>query len=270
LASNGSPVFEENGTLKYCLHGHIQNTPANKVEVSLDDATGEISVSGTMDEAHIYGNKLRLTTTYKTKPGEHGLRFVDTVTNLSTRATGAQLLYHINLGLPLVDPGSKLVMPVAKLAPRSGDEWESVETWDTYGPETPEAEGVCFFAKLHADQDGRTRVVLHNAARKQGLSVVYDTNQLPCFTQWKNAQPEADGYVTGLEPATNYPNERPFEEEKGRVVTLQPGESFSHEIALEAHADAKSVTAALEEVAKLQAAGKPEILADPDPDWSMP
>ncbi|NLE38252.1 MAG: DUF4432 family protein, partial [Pirellulaceae bacterium] len=33
LENNGSPVFDENGVLQYPLHGRIQNTPANKVEV---------------------------------------------------------------------------------------------------------------------------------------------------------------------------------------------------------------------------------------------
>ena len=31
-----------------------------------------------------------------------------------------------------------------------------------------------------------------------------------------------DGYVTGLEPGTDYPNPRSFEREKGRVVKLGP------------------------------------------------
>ncbi|MBN1590835.1 MAG: DUF4432 family protein, partial [Pirellulales bacterium] len=44
LESNGSPVFDENGTLLYGLHGKIQNTPAHKVEVSIEDGSGEITV----------------------------------------------------------------------------------------------------------------------------------------------------------------------------------------------------------------------------------
>ena len=35
--------------------------------------------------------------------------------------------------------------------------------------------------------------------------------ELPCFTLWKNTAAEADGYVTGLEPGTNFPNLRSFE-----------------------------------------------------------
>jgi len=268
LWSNGAPVFNENGTLRWGLHGRIQNTPAAKVHVAIDDASGEISVGGTVDEGYLYHHRLRLTTTYKTLPGEPGVRIVDEVTNLSDEPSQMQLLYHVNLGLPLVDPGSKLVAPVARIAPRAAGEWEKIDTWDTYHPETPGAGGVCFFATLLADADGWTRTLLSNAAGTQGLSLKYNSAQLPCFTQWKNAQPAANGYVTGLEPATNYPSERTFEESKGRVVALAPGESRTFELALEAHADAKSVAAAKQEVAKLQGSHKPEVLTDPDPDWS--
>ena len=269
LENNGSPVFEDNGTLRCGLHGRIQNIPADKVTVSIDDATGEITIIGTMHEGHIYGNKLRLETCYTTAPGENGVRIVDTVTNLSDEPSKMQLLYHINVGMPLLDPGSKLVAPIVKIAPRSANEWESIDTWDTYHPETPGAEGVCFFAKLVAGDDGWTRALLHNAEGNQGITVKFNTTQLPCFTLWKNAQTAADGYVTGLEPAVNYPNELPFEEAKGRVLPLAPGESKPFEWAIEAHPDAKSVEASKQEVARLQEGTTPEVLADPDPDWSM-
>ena len=47
------------------------------------------------------------------------------------------------------------------------------------------------------------------------MSIKFNKRQLPCFTLWKNRQAAVDGYVTGLEPATNYPNPKPFEKEKG-------------------------------------------------------
>jgi hypothetical protein len=269
LVNNGAPVFNPNGSLRWGLHGRIQNTPANKVRVAIDDASGEITVTGSVDEGCLYGQKYRLTTAYMTLPGEPGVRVIDMVTNVGGEPTQMQLLYHINLGVPLVDPGSKCVAPVAKIAPRAAGEWETIATWDTYHPETPGAGGVCFFMKLLPDAKGWTRALLHNAAATQGVTVKYNATQLPCFTLWKNAQTAADGYVTGLEPATNYPNERTFEESKGRVIGLAPGESRAFEWTLEAHPDAKSVAAAKQAIAKLQAAQKPEVLTAPDPDWSV-
>ena len=94
------------------------------------------------------------------------------------------------------------------------------------------------------------------------------SSQVPCFTLWKSRQAAIDGYVTGLEPAVNFPNTKSFEKEKGRVVTLGPGESRTIELTLEGHADAVSVSAAEAAVAKLQEGVTPEIMDRPNPDWS--
>ena len=76
--------------------------------------------------------------------------------------------------------------------------------------------------------------------------------QLPCFTLWKCTGARADGYVTGLEPATNYPNPRPFEKERGRVVTLAPGGRYVTETILEALDTREAVAAVEAEVRELQ------------------
>ena len=51
------------------------------------------------------------------------------------------------------------------------------------------------------------------------------TEQLPFFTLWKNTAAENDGYVTGLEPGTNFPYNRRIERKAGRVPKLAAGES---------------------------------------------
>lgn len=40
LENNGAPEFNESGALRWPLHGRIANTPARKVEVTLDPVTG--------------------------------------------------------------------------------------------------------------------------------------------------------------------------------------------------------------------------------------
>jgi len=56
--------------------------------------------------------------------------------------------------------------------------------------------------------------------------VEFSVRRLPAFTLWKNTAAEPDGYVTGLEPGTDYPNPRQFERQQGRVLTLDAGESY--------------------------------------------
>ena len=268
LESNGAPEFNLDGTVRHGLHGKIANLPAHKVEVTVDGDSGEISVSGVVNETRLFFNKLELKTTYTTRVGQSGVTLTDTVTNISAETSELELLYHVNFGVPLLGPGSKAVVPVAKMAPRDDEAVGNLADWDTYGPETPGSAEAVFFFDLTAGADGQTQTLLRNATGSQGVSLKFNKNQLPCFTLWKSRKAVVDGYVTGLEPAVNFPNARPFEKEKGRVVTLGPSESRTLELTLEGHADAESVSAAEQAVAKLQKGVTPEILDRPNPEWS--
>lgn len=269
LESNGGPDFDPSGKLRSPLHGRIANLPAHKVEVTIDGDTGEIVVTGVVDEAYIYGNKMRLTTTLSTKVGQPGMTVADEVTNISAQPGELELLYHINFGVPLLSPGAKVAVPVKRLAPRDAVATADVPTWNVYGPETPGSTKVCHFFDLAADAAGNTLAVLRSADGSLGVSVKFNKRQLPCFTIWKNRQGAIDGYVTGLEPATNYPNPKSFEKAHGRVVALAAGETRRFEIAIEAHADAAAVKAAERAVTTIQGSTKPEICEKPDPNWAQ-
>lgn len=268
LESNGAPQFDEKGEVVYPLHGRIANIPAHKVEVTIDGETGEIALSGTVDEARLFGNKLRMVSTITTGVGRPGMTVTDVITNVSAEQSELELLYHINFGPPLLEPGAKVVLPVAKVAPRDEVAVGNLAEWDTYGPETSGSAEAVFFFDLAAETDGRTQALLRNAAGNRGVSLKFNRNQLPCFTLWKNRQAAADGYVTGLEPGLNFPNVKSFEREKGRVAVLAPGESRRFEVTIETYADAASVKAAEEAVNQIQDRCTPEVLEQPDPEWS--
>jgi len=268
LESNGAPDFNENGQLVYPLHGRIANKPAHRTGVEVDSETGKICVTGEVDETRLFFNKMQLATTISTNVGQTGFRVVDEVTNISAQPGELQLLYHINFGAPLSVPGSKLVVPVARLAPRDPVAVENLDEWDLCGPESTELGEAVFFFELAADDNGRTKVLLKNPAGDLGVSLSLNKSQLPRFIVWKNRQAAADGYVTGLEPAINFPNARSFEKEKGRVAELAPGESRTFEIAVEVHVGGDAVAQVEAEIGAIQEATEPEYLAEPDPEWS--
>ncbi len=268
LESNGAPEFFPTGALRYPLHGKIANTPAHRVEVSIDGSSGEISLQGVVDESRLFGNKLRMTSTLRTRAGLPGMTILDEVQNLSAEPGELELLYHMNFGVPLLSPGARLVAPVAKVAPRDALAAADIGHWDVYDPETPGLGEACFFFELSADAEGQTIVLLRSADGSRGVSLRFNKRQLPCFTLWKQRQAVPDGYVTGIEPATNYPNRRSFEKEKGRVVVLGPGESRRFEISVEVHADAAGVSAAEAAVAAIQDGRTPKVCEKPDPNWA--
>ena len=76
---------------------------------------------------------------------------------------------------------------------------------------------------------------------------------MPCFTVWKNTGAVEDGYVTGIEPATNYPNFKSFERQQGRVKLLPPAGKWECTWSIEGLDTGGAVEHVLEEIAKLQA-----------------
>lgn len=269
LESNGAPEFLPNGALRYGLHGKIANLPAHKVEVVIDSETGEIAVTGVVDESRMFGAcKLRLTSTIATKVGQPGMTVTDVISNLSAEPSDLEMLYHINFGMPLLGPGARVVLPIKTLVPRTARAVEDLPTWDVYGPETPRQPEAVFFADLAADPAGCTQALLHNDDATAGVSLTFNKNQLPCFSLWKNSLSQVDGYVTGLEPALNYPNTKSFEKAKGRVVTLAPGQSRTCQVTMTVCPDAASVQSAKESVARYQHGTRPQILPQPHPDWA--
>ena len=268
LQYNGGPEFNPNGTLRYGLHGKIANIPAHKVEVSIDGQNGRIVVTGVVDEARLFGGKLRLVSRISTTAGRPALTINDTITNVSAEPGELQLLYHTNFGPPLLEPGSRVILPVRKLAAYDKVALKGLPNWNTFGPESPGLPEACFLFELAADAEGRTQAVLRNAAGSRGVSYEFNKNQLPCFTLWKNCQAKADGYVTGLEPGINLPNTKSFEKQKGRVAVLAPGESRNFQLTLRSLAGADAVAAAEKSVADLQQGVRPQIYRRLMPDWT--
>jgi galactose mutarotase-like enzyme len=266
LESNGAPDLGENGVYRYPLHGRIANRPAHRVELAADPAERSMAVIGVVDETRFHFQKLRLRSAYVTKANQPGLRIVDEVTNLSGNPAELQLLFHCNFGAPILDAGAKVVAPAKKVVPRDARAAEGIRTWDSFPAEQAGYTEQVYFFELAAGGDGRTHVVLKNAHATAGVGLRYAVKQLPYFTLWKNTPMAADGYVTGLEPATNFPNPRSFEGEQGRVVKLAPGETVKFEVDLDVYGDAQAVSAAEQAVAKIQAVA-PQVFDAPQSGW---
>jgi len=242
LESNGAAEFSDSGQVRYGLHGRIANKPAHQLEVSADGETGQLAVSGVVDEVRFHFFKLRMFTTITTKVGETAVTVRDTIQNLSASPAEFQLLYHINIGPPVLGNGSEVVVPVKRMMPRDPVAVPGLPRWTSYGPPEPGKPEEAFYFDLQADDQQQTAVLLKNPHGDRGVSVHFNTRQLPCFTLWKNETAEADGYVTGLEPATNYPNSRSFETERGRVVSLAPGGTYTSEVQLQVHPTDEAVS----------------------------
>lgn len=265
LISNGAPDFEASGRLVHGLHGRIANLPADRLEVLLDDTAGTISLIGTVHETRFLQYALRMTTSLTLQADRAHVAWTDRVENVSDRPAEMQMLYHCNFGPPLLGEGAELVTAVEELAPRDDAAVGDVLSWNRYdAPRAGRGEQVHFCTIRPAD-DGMASAMLVSPARDNAARLSWQASTLPCFTLWKNQGGLADGYVTGFEPGTNFPNPRSFEAEHGRVVPLAAGERVEFSLQLE-HLAGDAVNA---EAAAMQSqAPVPQVHNQPKAGWS--
>lgn len=223
LAYMGPPgADEEAGPIvgDITLHGRAANIPAHSVEIGCDD-NGPF-VRGVVDESVLFGPQLRLLTEIRVTPdGQVTVR--DEVLNRGPAPTEYQLLYHINVGPPIL-AGDALISinDLAAVWPRDPRAAEGIDSWnECLAPTVGYAEQAYF---LESKANGPTSASLVSPS---GLAfrVAYNSTELPCLTLWKCTQELEAGYVIGIEPGTSYPNHKSFERRHDRVPMLQPGES---------------------------------------------
>jgi galactose mutarotase-like enzyme len=275
LASNGPPGRDEwsdaagqRHTQALVLHGHIANRPAHLLTVEWEPTQRAIRVTGQVDEGGLFLPNLRLTTTYTLTFDSPTLTITDVVENRADQPTPMQMLYHLNFGPPLLEAGAKWAVPIRALAPQTARAAAGLDTFATYGPpEVGFAEQVYLVQPL-ADASGQTLALLHNAAGTRGVRIGWHLEQLPCFTVWKNTAGQADGYVTGLEPATNFPNFRGFERQHGRVRTLGPHQTWQATWTITPLLTPDAVAATNAAITAIQAQAAPQIHRQPGPPFA--
>jgi hypothetical protein len=272
LESNGHPGTDkfinnvgDEATMDLTLHGKIANIPASEVEVIVDDAPPyRIHVRGRVDERMFYGPKLELQTEISTEPGSNSFRVEDVITNRGGQDQEFELLYHTNYGHPLLEEGSTFLAPASRVVPFNDHAAKEIAHYAEYaGPKLGFVEQVYCLYPL-ADKDGRTVIALQNKAHDRGVSLSFSVKDLPYVTLWKNTNAEAEGYVTGLEPGTNFPANRRIERAYGRVPKLAPGAGHKATIDFAIQTTAEETKRVAEQIAVLQGSTKPKLDETPE------
>jgi hypothetical protein len=269
LESNGPPEFDDAGRLLRPLHGRIANTPAHRVELIVDEDAGLLTLRGIVDESRFHFQSLRLTTSVSTKFSSNEFSWSDEVENIGGRDATLQMLYHFNIGQPLLRAGARITAPINTVAPLTRvAAKEGVDTWNIMPPPRPGSDEQVYGLDLAADASGDTRVLVSGLTNDEAVGLRFNKRTLPCFAVWRNTPAESDGYVLGIEPATNYPNPRTFEQQHGRVVMLKPGEKWHGSVSATWYADSKSIADEVKAIAAVQGSRQPEKSSQPRADWS--
>jgi hypothetical protein len=228
--------FTQRLTAPYGTHDRIAVTPASRF--SFDERWhGDrclLSVEGVVRQDIAYGENLSLTRRYEAALGGTSVTLTDTVTNDGWFETPHQLLYHFNLGYPLVDEGAELLAAVEEepesLGYSAGGEAAGAGGWRSV---TAPQRGFTFdgyVVSIKAGPDGKAAVALVNRRLRGGLGfyVRYDKRQLPAYLAWRMMREGL--YAIGLEPATNpFGNPRDLIEQ-GNPIMLGPREQRTYEL----------------------------------------
>lgn len=210
------------GGRDYPMHGRIRTTPAEHVSA---DACwqGEdyvVSVSGEMREAELFGENLVVRRKIMTRYGDNRICIEDKVINEGFRAEPMMLLYHMNIGYPLLDEAAQIILPTKRVVPRDEAAAPHVKEWNRMeAPKDHEPEYV-FLHEMAADKEGNTFAAIINRELEIGIKIEYNVNELPYFMQWKSIAP--GDYVIGLEPANSSVYGRPYHEKNKDLHRIEP------------------------------------------------
>ena len=268
LRSNGAPEHDERGQLVHPLHGRVANLSADSLAIQYDEASGRLEVIGEILESRLFVQRLKLRCRIRVHAGSADVQLLDDVTNELSSPTTMQLLYHVNLGAPVLSEGATLEAPIDTLAPKDGLSASEIDQWNQFaGPQPGYAERV-YFSTLRSDESNQTSAMLRAADGEKGLAVSFAVGSLPRFVLWKNTASQSDGYVVGLEPATNFPNVRSFEQNQDRVVEIGPGETKAFRVTLHPLVNQATVEEMSKRIQKLSGDQPPTIESQPKPGWS--
>lgn len=225
-------------TNHYPLHGRLSGEPATLVGYGVRWESNECTLwaEGLIRQASVFGEVLELRRRIDCRVGTNEFRLRDTVTNHDYSPAPHMMLYHVNLGFPLVADGSRLVLDYESATPR--DDFVA-EGWDHFGPPTRAATEEVLEIRPRVGTDGRVLATVVNAEQDLAVYEHYCADTLPYMFLWRML---GEGtYVVGLEPSTNSTAGRRDAQANGELVMLGPGESLGHELVIGAHSGADAV-----------------------------
>jgi len=222
MSQAGAPCTDEGKKLG--LHGRVSNIPAHEFGSSDEWQENEctIRVTGAVRESTIFGENLLLRRQIECKLGSSIVSVTDRVKNEAFKESPLMMLYHMNLGWPLVDEESKLLLNARRSDARDDVAGEGIENARAFSSPVKGYREQVYFHELQSDGKGFSAALLFNQRLALAFFVRFRQKELTRFTEWKMM---GEGtYVVGLEPANCLTRGRSEERKNGTLEFLKPGE----------------------------------------------
>jgi len=231
----GAPDAEDGEA--WGLHGRASNLSASQVAVSCgwDEGEYRIAVRGQVDEAEVFRPTLRLERTVATALGSRRIAVRDRLTNLGHAASTAMMLYHVNLGWPLVSESSRLLVACDGIRGVTEEAQAAVDRHREFQPPTEGFSEHTYELEPKRYADGTCRAALVNPGLGDGLAVslTWNKDALPYMAEWKMMGQGT--YVVGMEPMTCPFPPREALRKRGLMPELTPGQGRDLGVTIQVH-----------------------------------
>jgi hypothetical protein len=249
-ATDDAAVFNypHRKTETYGLHGRYTGLPARLAGYGTSWHGDEcvLWAEGEVIQAAVFGEQLALRRRIEADLGGIAFRISDIVTNTGATACPHMLLYHCNVGFPVVDAGAELIYPAAPGVCVS-------EACDTayrrlLGPR-PDFVEECYEHDMVADAEGMVSAAVVNRRAALGVYQRYQRAAFPHHITWR--QLGMGTYVVAMEPSTNRDAGRLDARARGELQHLSPGEERHYTLEIGALAGTQDIDAFAARIAAL-------------------
>lgn len=221
LTAVGSPCSDDGQDLP--LHGTIGNTPAEHIYYIEDDE--KIVINASINQMGIFADKLMMYRKITCSKLMNRIVIEDCIENMGDKTTPLMILYHMNIGYPLLSEKAELYVPSSKVTARNERAAEDLDTWNKIIEPQECFEEQCYYHKFNSE----TGVAgIYNSDIEKGLCITFDTKSLNYMTQWKMMG--VKDYVLGLEPGNCHPDGRDVMRKDNTLKFIEPGEKKTFKV----------------------------------------
>ena len=196
-------------------HGIFHVNPAKII--SLIEGETALQVVAEVETTSIFGENLLFRRNITLPVDEEKLLIYDTLINRGTKTENYCLLYHVNLGYPMLDEGVKIIADIESIAPRTPYAEKKMTNYNVFEAPIDNEEETCYFITTKNDS-----IAVENQKLKKRFTLKYSKDTLPCVVQWNS--PATQDYALGIEPATC------FLDNEFKYKTLEANKSISFKL----------------------------------------
>lgn len=218
LSEVGAPCVDDGEEV--AMHGTISNTPSQLL--CIDETNDRLIIKLKVSDAVIFGKKLVMDRVYTFSYTENTFEVNDTVTNIGDTTSPYMIMYHCNMGYPLLSENSILIIPNNKVTARDEEAQKYIDSCLEMEKPQSNFNECCYYYDIKAE-NGIANVAIFNPDISKGVKISYDKSALPCFTEWK-MMGNTD-YVLGLEPGNCTPDGRDVLRKNGSLQFISPAET---------------------------------------------